>query len=160
MKFSLVLMIAMATISSKVFSQVNYALPQTWTKDLVITASRGGGSLYQKMSIKITYDSCRFDQIIQNKATKNAFLMTPALRAELLNKLHQLKADKIRPSSEIALSYDKTTSAITFQDDHGLFWAADGDLSQIHEDDEKNFREAFNSLVTFATTKHKKRSRN
>ncbi len=136
-------------------TSTKFKLPEIWSNDFTITVSRGGGMLDERLDIKFTYDSCKFNHRVQGSQKENAFLMTNDSRAAVLKKLHELKVSKIQTDFSGGLVYDKATSTIGFNYNNQSFIIQDSASSKIKERYKGDFNLAFYYLQMFAMEKHK-----
>jgi len=110
-----------------------------------------GGMMDHEMKIRFTYDSCIYYNRVPGKFERHKFLLTPAQRNEILQKIKLLKEDTV---SIPHVSYDKGTDNIILFANEGVFGADD-------ESDDPEIRNAYleakRYLVEFATQKGKKK---
>lgn len=72
-------------------------LPKTWTKDFTIIYSFKNIMGESRTELTISYDSCKYERDSRvNGHKKGVYVMTEADRIEILEKMRELKANKIR----------------------------------------------------------------
>lgn len=148
MKTSIALLSLSVALASACTFEKKPALPDKWKKEFSIRAYSGGGMRNETTHVEITYDSCRYTHRTGDEKEVIAFPMTEASRTTLLEKMHELRLDKIR-TSDTDVTYDKESTSICYFDHEKDNCSEEGATSEIHEDDEANFFSAYQYLVDF-----------
>lgn len=146
----LALVLHLATIEK---TNADVTLPKTWTKDFIITVSYTGSMDGSSTSITFTFDSCKYVQKSGMKPKKeDSFVLTASERAEILNKLHAFKADKIRSEIKISPVDDGWSTLICF----GNRCIEGGTSATMSDADKEQFNRVYDYLEGFAAKKVKR----
>lgn len=131
-------------------------LPETWTKDFIVTLSFTGSMDGSSTHIEFTYDSCKYLRQVGMEAPEESQVkLTETDRAEILKKLHELNVDKIDSEVNIAPVNDGWTSSLCF----GTHCVSSGPGMKMSEDDQEQFSKAYDYLEGFAAKKAKFRKK-
>jgi len=129
-------------------------LPKEWTKDFVITLDYSGNMIGGFTKVRFTYDSCIYNASPSHseKPQKKVYLLKAADRAEILRKLRELKADKIKSESSINTVNDGWAQSMCL----GSHCVDGGTNVEMDEQNKNRFLDAYRYLEEFAMNKGKK----
>jgi len=127
-------------------------LPKTWTKDFIIIYSFKNTMGESGTTLTISYDSCRYERYSSvNGRKKGVYVMTETDRTEILEKMRELKVDRIKSEMSIAKVYDGWSESLSL----GSHWIQAGASARMRETDKEIFTLAHTYLTGFAERKIK-----
>lgn len=130
----------------------DFELPKTWTKDFTIIYSFKNTMGESGTALTISYDSCRYERYSgMNGHKKGVYVMTDTDRTEILEKMRELKVDRIKSEMSIAKVYDGWSESLSL----GSHWIQAGASASMKETDKEIFTLAHTYLTGFAERKIK-----
>lgn len=133
----------------------NFELPKTWEKDFTISLSFTGNTDGSYFEAKFTHDSCTYKQysrMNEGDEVRKAFAISKIERAEILNKMHELKVNKIKSESGTRATNDGWQQSICFN----FNCISGGSSSEMTVEDKNRFLDAYRYLENFALNRTKK----
>ena len=127
-------------------------LPKTWTKDFTITYSFNNTMGESRTELTISWDSCKYERTSRvNGHKKGVYVMTEADRIAILEKMRELKVNKIRSEMSMATVYDGWSESLSL----GSHFIHGGVSAKMKEKDKEIFVLAHTYLTGFAEGKIK-----
>lgn len=148
----LLLLLPFLLLGFSAFGQENsFKLPETWTKDFVITLSYRNSMSGGVTGIRFTVDSCTYTyQSHHSKKPENGtFKLKDADRVSILKKLRALNADQIKSELKLQGVRDGWSQSICF----GANCIEGGTAAEMSEEDKNTFLNAYQFLEEFALRK-------
>ncbi len=151
----LIFVFALAVLASEAFAQLGdpFRLPGTWTKDFTITLAYHGSMSGSYTDVRFTYDSAIYKgSSNHDKPVLRVYLLKESDRAEILKKLHELRADEIRSKSGTYVVNDGWSQSICYNSFH----CVDGGTSaEMSEEDKNRFEAVYRYLEEWAMKKRR-----
>lgn len=127
-------------------------LPKTWTKEFVINYSFNNTMGESRTALTISYDSCKYERYSRmNGHKKGVYMMTAADRIKILEKMRELKVNKIKSEMSMAQVHDGWSESLSL----GSHWIQGGSSGKMKEGDREIFALAHTWLTGFAEGKIK-----
>ena len=137
-------------VAMPLFGQRDSFLPKQWGKNFVISTSHTGSMSGGSSRLTFTYDSCKYVSSSLEDAPKvKKFALSQADRDEILKKMHDLKADKIKAGLSIGVQNDGWSNLLCFSG-HCI---EGGSASQMTDKDKEIFLLVCGYLETFAISR-------
>jgi hypothetical protein len=134
-------------VAMPLFGQSDSFLPKQWDKTFVISTSHMNSMSGSTSSLTFTYDSCNYvTSSRQDPPMKKKFALSQADRDEILKKMHDLKADKIKEGLSFEVQSDGWSDLLCF----GGHCIEGGSASKMTDKDKGIFLTASRYLEAFA----------
>lgn len=127
-------------------------LPKTWTKEFTISYSFKNIMGESRTDLTISYDSCKYERYSRmNGHKKGVYVMTEVDRVEILEKMRELKVNKIKSEMRMEIVRDGWSESLSL----GSHWIQGGSSGKMKDGDKDIFVLAHSWLTSFAERKVK-----
>lgn len=141
---------AFAVIFTLMADQDKPTLPQKWNPDFTIELSFSGSMDGSSTKLVYRYDSCIYEyQYGMKKPGIKRFALTEKDRTIILDRLHELKVNKIKSEPSLAPVDDGWSSHLCF----GIHCISGGTSAEMSDEHKAIYNEAYAFLENFGATK-------
>ena len=131
----------------------NFELPATWDKNFNISYYSGGGMVQRSTKLFLSKDSCAYVEMKEGIDDKKTFKFSVAELAQILAKLKELKADKIKTKKLKGIIYDKESEDVCFTSKDKELCLQDGATATIEAKDQQRYFETIKYLFEMTRKK-------